>query len=253
MSKNVPKVLRIAVLALNHLGLALTVVALILEHFFTRTVRLDGFATELVLDPWRGWVLAGMAMMMAGAVGLMFIAPRPAGKKQFVRILAWVVPLAAVFLCITLRKVGPFVNNPNPSLQSPYFAPHVVMYMFAYSLLAAATVMAAIALVKGDDAENRLALQDWLVYAGSAFLTIGMLIGAIWAREAWGSFWSWDPKETWAFITWLDYLVYLHLRKAAPRRRRAACLLLILAFLCLQMCWWGVNLLPAVSVHTYNR
>lgn len=253
MSKNVPKVLRIAVLALNHLGLALTVVALILEHFFTRTVRLDGFATELVLDPWRGWVLAGMAMMMAGAAGLMFIAPRPAGKRQWRRIASGVILLGFVFMCFTLRKPGSFINNPNPALQSPWFAPHVIAYMIAYSLLAIATVLGVCMLVKRVWEEKLMPVTDWLVYAGSAFLTIGMLIGAIWAREAWGSFWSWDPKETWAFITWLGYLVYLHLRKAAPRRRRAACLLLILAFLCLQMCWWGVNLLPAVSVHTYNR
>ena len=252
MSKNVPKVLRIAVLALNHLGLALTVVSLILEHFFTRTVRLDGFATEIVLDPWRGWVLAGMAMMMAGAVGLMFIAPRPAGGKQWLRIVAGVLVLGFAFMCLTLRKPGSFINNPNPALQSPWFAPHVIAYMIAYSLLAIATVLAICMLIKGCWEDKLMPFADGAVYAGAAFLTIGMLLGAIWAREAWGSFWSWDPKETWAFVTWLGYLVYLHLRKAAPRRRRAACLLLILAFLCLQMCWWGVNLLPVASVHSYN-
>ena len=252
MSKNVPKVLRIAVLALNHLGLALTVAFLILEHFFTRTVRLDGFATEIVLDPWRGWVLAGMAMMMAGAVGLIFIAPRPAGKKQWLKIASGVILLGFVFLCLTLRKPGSFINNPNPALQSPWFAPHVIAYMIAYSLLAIATVLAICMLIKGCWEDKLMPFADGAVYAGAAFLTIGMLLGAIWAREAWGSFWSWDPKETWAFVTWLGYLVYLHLRKAAPRRRRAACLLLILAFLCLQMCWWGVNLLPVASVHSYN-
>ena len=252
MSKNVPKVLRSAVLLLNHFGMGITVASLILEHFFTRTVRLDGFATEMIIDPWSKWVMVGIVMMMAGAVGLMFIAPRPSGKKQFVRILAWVVPLAAAFLCITLRKVGPFVNNPNPSLQSPYFAPHVVMDMFAYSLLAAATVTSVILLVKGDGAEKQLAMLDWLVYAGVAFFTIGMLLGAIWAKEAWGTYWNWDPKETWALVTRGCYLVYLHMRKAAPRRWRAACLILLIGFLCLQMCWWGVNYLPSASIHSYN-
>ena len=124
--------------------------------------------------------------------------------------------------------------------------------MIAYSLLAIATVLAICMLIKGSWEDKLMPFADGTVYAGAAFLTIGMLLGAIWAREAWGSFWSWDPKETWAFVTWLGYLVYLHLRKAAPRRRRAACLLLILAFLCLQMCWWGVNLLPVASVHSYN-
>lgn len=252
MSKNVPKVLRIAVLALNHIGLALTVVALVLEHFLTRTVRLDGFATEIVLDPWRGWVLAGMAMMMAGAVGLMFIAPRPAGGKQWLRIVAGVLVLGFAFMCLTLRKPGSFINNPNPALQSPWFAPHVIAYMIAYSLLAIATVMAIFMLGKSMLADRLLGVADGLVHTGVAFLTIGMLLGAIWAKQAWGAYWSWDPKETWAFITWGCYLAYLHLRKAAPHRWRAACILLLAGFLCLQMCWWGVNLLPVASVHSYN-
>ena len=252
MSKNVPKVLRATVLALNHIGAALTVVSLILEHFFTRTVRLDGFATELVLDPWNGWVVAGICIMMAGAVGLMFMAPGPAGGKRWLRIAAGVLILGIVFMCLSLRKTGFFWNNPNPALRSPWFAPHVTVYMVAYSLMAISTVLAACMLIKGSLAEKMIGLTDNLVHVGTGFLTIGMLMGALWAKEAWGSYWSWDPKETWALITWGCYLVYLHLRKAAPRRRRAASILLILGFLCLQMCWWGVNYLPAASVHAYN-
>ena len=95
-------------------------------------------------------------------------------------------------------------------------------------------------------------MLDWLVYAGVAFFTIGMLLGAIWAKQAWGAYWNWDPKETWALITWGCYLVFLHMRKAAPRRRRAACVILLIGFLCLQMCWWGVNYLPSASIHSYN-
>ena len=53
---------------------------------------------------------------------------------------------------------------------------------------------------------------DNLVYAGVAFLSIGMLLGSLWAKEAWGNYWSWDPKETWAVITWMGYLIYIHLR-----------------------------------------
>ena len=85
-------------------------------------------------------------------------------------------------------------------------------------------------------------------------MTVGMIFGALWAKEAWGHYWSWDPKETWAAITWWAYLVYLHLRLRYPQRQAEALLLLVAAFVLLQVCWWGINYLPSAqgaSVHTY--
>ena len=78
-------------------------------------------------------------------------------------------------------------------------------------------------------------------------------MGALWAKEAWGDYWTWDPKETWAFATWLSYLLYLHLR---PANRDANTLfaLLVFSFILLQMCWWGINFLPSAkgaSIHVY--
>ena len=86
-------------------------------------------------------------------------------------------------------------------------------------------------------------------------LSIGMLLGSLWAKEAWGNYWSWDPKETWAVITWAGYLLYVHLRLFRKTGRKTLYVLLIMSFLALQMCWYGVNYLPAAqqSVHLYNR
>ena len=98
-------------------------------------------------------------------------------------------------------------------------------------------------------------ITDNLAYVGLSFMTLGMLMGALWAKEAWGHYWSWDPKETWAAITWLAYLVYVHYRQYCPRIVRPALWVLIIAFILLQMCWWGINYLPSaqgMSVHTYN-
>ena len=98
-------------------------------------------------------------------------------------------------------------------------------------------------------------ITDNLVYVGLAFLTVGMLFGALWAKEAWGHYWSWDPKETWAAITWLAYLVYVHYRNLPHHRERLALWMLIVSFILLQMCWWGINYLPSAqgsSVHTYS-
>ena len=63
-------------------------------------------------------------------------------------------------------------------------------------------------------------LCDNLVNVGLAFMTLGMLFGALWAKEAWGHYWSWDPKETWAAATWLGYLCYIHFRM--NRRQKSA-------------------------------
>ena len=144
------------------------------------------------------------------------------------------------------------------ALQSPWFAPHVIVYMFSYAMLGAAALIAIYLLIrarkKGID-EGMMSLCDNLVYVGMAFLTIGMLFGALWAKEAWGHYWNWDPKETWAAATWLGYLIYIHYRLRHHLRYSAALGLLVFSFLLLQVCWIGVNYLPSArgySVHTYN-
>ena len=86
-------------------------------------------------------------------------------------------------------------------------------------------------------------------------MTIGMLFGALWAKEAWGHYWSWDPKETWAAITWFSYLVYIHFRRSNPHRLRTSLAMLLVCFVFLQVCWWGINYLPSAqgsSIHTYS-
>ena len=172
-------------------------------------------------------------------------------------ILSFSTVLALVFICVNLFKPEIHDKTLMPALQSPWFAPHVIVYMFAYAVLGAATLMAVYLLFikKKAIAEEEFTTTDNLVYVGLSFLTIGMLFGALWAKEAWGHYWSWDPKETWAAITWLAYLVYVHYRQVPRHRERLALWVLIVSFVLLQMCWWGINYLPSVkgtSVHTYD-
>ena len=141
-------------------------------------------------------------------------------------ILSFSTLLSFVFICVNLLKPGIHSKSLMPALQSPWFAPHVIVYMFSYALLGAATVMAVYMLIrKGKTTEKEINLTDNLVYVGLAFLTFGMLFGALWAKEAWGTYWAWDPKETWAAATWLCYLVYMHLRKAKPGEWQTACVI----------------------------
>lgn len=171
-------------------------------------------------------------------------------------ILTFSTLLSVVFIGINLIK--PEIHNKilMPALQSLWFVPHVIVYMFAYAMLGASAVMSVYLLFKKRLVERtELVLCDNLVYVGLSFMTLGMLFGALWAKEAWGHYWSWDPKETWAAVTWLSYLVYIHHRLGYRQKWRYSLILLLVSFLFLQMCWWGINYLPSAqgsSIHTYN-
>ena len=172
-------------------------------------------------------------------------------------ILTFSTVLSLVFVCVNLFKPEIHDKTLMPALQSPWFAPHVIVYMFAYAVMGAAVVMALYLLFikKGAATDEELDITDNLVYVGLAFLTFGMLFGALWAKEAWGHYWTWDPKETWAAITWLSYLVYIHYRQMPRHRVHLALWMVIVSFVLLQMCWWGINYLPSAqetSVHTYT-
>ncbi|WP_315391773.1 cytochrome c biogenesis protein CcsA [Prevotella denticola] len=178
-------------------------------------------------------------------------------RWQYKWILGFSTLLAAVFVCINLFRPEIHSKTLMPALQSPWFAPHVIVYMMAYALLGAAVAMSVYLLFCKKEAgtDREMEITDNLVYVGLSFMTLGMLMGAIWAKEAWGHYWAWDPKETWAAITWLSYLVYIHYRLYRPRSIRPSLWLIIIAFCLLQMCWWGINYLPSaqgMSVHTYN-
>ena len=172
-------------------------------------------------------------------------------------ILCFSTLLSIVFVCVNI--FNPEIHNKTlmPALQSPWFAPHVIVYMFAYAILGASAVMSVYLLWYGKykTSDKEFAICDNLVYVGVSFMTMGMLAGALWAKEAWGHYWSWDPKETWAAISWFSYLTYIHIRLGFPKKLKMSLWLLIISFVLLQMCWWGINYLPSVagsSVHTYN-
>ena len=212
---------------------------------------------ELVSDPWLPWIYAGFYMMLAGAV-LMTLMVLWRRVRTATRKALWGYFALAVFASLFAYFFFDSYNTKTlvPALQSPWFAPHVFVYIFAYALMGVAAVIAIYGLIKKNYQLSIINCQlDSLVYISLAFLTIGMLFGALWAKEAWGHYWSWDPKETWAAITWLAYLIYIHYRQLPQQRNRLAFWILIGSFVLLQMCWWGINYLPSAqssSVHTYN-
>ena len=101
------------------------------------------------------------------------------------------------------------------------------------------------------NAEQLDSLSYRAITAGFLLLTIGLISGAVWANEAWGSWWSWDPKETWALICWLVYAAYLHTRLTRGWQGKKPALLAIAGFFVVIVCYIGVNLL-GVGLHSYG-
>jgi ABC-type transport system involved in cytochrome c biogenesis permease subunit len=168
--------------------------------------------------------------------------------------------MGAMFALINLQHPEYMDRTLMPALQSPWFVPHVVVYMLAYSALGLSSAVGA--WNWGKRLLRREAVTDEdvdvphrLVLIGLPMLTCGLLFGALWAKEAWGHYWTWDPKETWAFLTWMAYLIYLHLRQKKQTSPTVVLLALIVGFGVLMACWFGVNYLPTAkeSVHTYTQ
>ncbi len=166
--------------------------------------------------------------------------------------------LSVLFLIINILHPENFSKTLMPALQSPWFVPHVVVYIFAYALLAASSLIGLkglFQLYKKKIEVQSLKLADNLVYLGFSFLTAGLIFGALWAKEAWGHYWTWDPKETWAFLTWIIYLIYIHISYNNKQKPKTQLIILSLAFVVLLVCWLGINYLPSAqnSVHIYSN
>lgn len=163
-----------------------------------------------------------------------------------------------LFLLFTALRPETHDRTLMPALQSPWFVPHVVLYLIAYAFLVYAASLSLWGMWRGRRDKGVtlrcLGLAEVALWIGFAFLTLGLLAGAVWAKEAWGHYWTWDPKETWAFLTWAVYLAYFHLRRDLVQKPRRALLFLAAASIVVFICWFGVNYLPSASqsVHTYT-
>jgi cytochrome c-type biogenesis protein CcsB len=106
-------------------------------------------------------------------------------------------------------------------------------------------------LVKLSLLNNLDNLSYRIISLGFPFLTIGIIAGAVWANEAWGSYWSWDPKETWALVTWLVFAAYLHARIIKNWKGKSTAILGSLGFFVVWICYLGVNFLGQ-GLHSYG-
>ncbi len=181
---------------------------------------------------------------------------------------AFVVPVA--FLCMAFASLSPGINSRIqpliPALQSNWLTTHVLTCFLGYAAFTVAFALGLMVLLKareGNPAENRPRFLrlipaadslDELIYQstvlGFIFLTLGIMTGSIWAHYAWGSYWSWDPKETWSLITWLVYAIMLHSRYVRGWRGKRMAVMAIVGFVSVLITYLGVNYLP--GLHSYQ-
>lgn len=196
-----------------------------------------------------------LIVMSWGAMGMYFLL-----RKQLA--LTGMGFWAAALSLLILASASLFDHSIQPlmpALQSNWLLYHVIVCMIGYGAFALAAVTAGVYLVCYRNADYREAKPSSLdqvtfraITLGFLFLGGGIILGSVWANEAWGKYWGWDPKETWSLITWMYYAVAIHLRRARGwMGTRFAWLSLVgLAFVIFT--YFGVNFLME-GLHSYAK
>jgi ABC-type transport system involved in cytochrome c biogenesis permease subunit len=164
----------------------------------------------------------------------------------------------AMFLVPVCFVLDPAPARLPPALQSPLFVPHVLAYMLSYVVMAKAAIEAGCALRQMKDPAawpEREQACGGMVCLGFPFMTLGLLLGAWWAKMAWGDYWSWDPKELWSLATWLIFAAYLHVRRVPDRsgfNTRFSLILVLVGAVAVVMTLLVVNLARLFAgLHSY--
>lgn len=162
--------------------------------------------------------------------------------------------IAVIFLALASSPLAPSdIKPPVPALQSGWLVLHVSFTFIGEVFFAVGFVSAILQLAAKNEEKRRT--YDRITYTsiavGYPIFTAGALIfGAIWAEKAWGVWWSWDPKETWALITWLTYTAYLHFRLVRKSTSKLVPALVIIGFMIAMFTFFGVNFLLK-GLHSY--
>ena len=182
-------------------------------------------------------------------------------KYKFRALGAFVMPVIFIIIGYAAMQ-SKEVRELMPALRSNWLAVHVSSAIISYGAFGVSFAVSLMFLLRkrmeGNrfwqdhiPQENRLDLISYrAISLGFLFLTFVMVTGAIWAEQAWGSYWSWDPKETWSFITWIIYAIYLHLRISRGWKGKSAAVFAVIGFLCVIFTYIGVNtFIP--GIHSY--
>ncbi|MBE7187690.1 MAG: c-type cytochrome biogenesis protein CcsB [Jatrophihabitans endophyticus] len=250
---------------IGRLSVLVTLVG-VLVHAASITVR----AVAVDAVPWSNmYEFASVAGLIGVAAFLIVMIKAPSLRFLGGFILLPVILMMFLAGTVLYSKASPLV----PALQSYWLAIHVTLVSFAEGALMTSAVLTALFLVRSHYDKRsakpgftpsanvtwaeRLpsaATLDKAAYRIVAFAfplyTVAIICGAIWAEAAWGRYWGWDPKETWAFIVWVVYACYLHARATAGWKGRAAAWVNLLGFACITVNFLVVNLVVS-GLHSY--
>jgi cytochrome c-type biogenesis protein CcsB len=246
----------------GRIGVALTVVAAAV-HLVSVVSR--GLAADPARVPWGNmyeFTLTGTFVVTAGYLLL---------YRKFS--LSWLAPIVTGFVLVTLMADVLLLYSPvtplRDALQSPWLVIHVVAAIIATGAFTIGGMASVLYLVKerwlarghrgtgylaklpGLDALDRVAYRTQ-AFAFPVWTFAALIAGPIWAKHAWGTYWGWDPKEVWAFITWVVYAAYLHARATAGWRGRAAAIVALVGLATLWFNFIGINFFfGSGSMHSY--
>lgn len=193
------------------------------------------------------------ATAFAWGIGILLVGMQFKVKAEWIRTAA--IPMA--FLILSYAALQPReITELMPALKSAWFGLHIGSAVFSYAAFVLAGCGGLRWLLQEKKASSAsLAQIDYLCYRlvalGFLLLTVVILSGAIWAEQAWSAFWTWDPKETWALITWILYAIYLHLRMRRKLSGKVCAWFVVIAVPVVLFTFVGVNtLLP--GLHSYG-
>ena len=246
---------------LGRIGVALTILGCAL-HFASLVTR--GLASDPIRVPWGNMYEFTLAGTFGVALMYLVLMRRYHLRWMGLPVTAFLVVVLMLDVLLLYVPAGPLV----PALHSYWLVIHVAAAVTASGAFAVGALASGLYLVK-DRAERRgtvsgylarlpeLTVLDRVAYRVHAFgfpiWTFAALVaGPIWAEYAWGSYWNWDPKEVWAFITWVIYAAYLHARATAGWKGKAAAIIALVAFSSLLFNFVGINFFfGGGSMHSY--
>ena len=249
----------------GRIGVALTVVGCAL-HLLGLVAR--GLGSDPVRVPWGNMYEFTLAGTLGVSVMYLALLRRHHLRWMGILVTAFLVVVLMLDVLVLYQDAGPLV----PALHSYWLVVHVLAAVIASGAFSVGALTLVLFLVK-DRAVRRGSLRsggylsrlpepvdmERVAYRLHAFgfpiWTFAALVaGPIWAEYAWGSYWNWDPKEVWAFITWVVYAAYLHARATAGWKGRAASVIALLGFACLLFNFVGINyFFGAGSMHSYAK
>ena len=235
-------------------------------RFYQADYDEDGRGSILAVsrDPWGvGVTYTAYLLLLLAMAGYFFekgsyrealLAALRRGKTPARGRKPWILALSAAGVAIlVVWFLGAFPKGPLlPVLRSPLLLVHMIPIMVSYALFGLTTILGVVGLLLPAEKSARLMSVSWLILLPAAFLlAFGTFLGGVWANISWGNYWAWDPKETWALVTLLVYSFALHGAATGslrtPKAFHAFC---IVAFLCVLVTYFGVNLLLG-GMHSY--